>query len=129
MKMNKVMGVFSGICGLSGIALGALGAHALKGILNPSQMESFKTAVLYQLLHAIVLLFISQFPQHRLIRWSSYFFIVGIILFSGSIYGLVLGSPMGVSLWYLGPLTPIGGLFMMAGWLSIVFHFMFLKNE
>ena len=104
--------------GMLGVVLGAFGAHALRSRLAPEQLASWSTAVHYQLFHAIVLLALGLYgaATGRSLGASPWLFAVGIVLFSGSIYGLVLGS------WrWLGPVTPLGGVAMIAGWISLWF--------
>ena len=110
-----------------GVLLGAFGAHALKSILSPEKLQSYETGVRYQLIHALALIALSIYGQlnkaseivNKGIGWAAHFFIVGGILFSGSIYGLSLLSVFHPS-WsnILGPITPIGGLCFMLGWAS-----------
>jgi uncharacterized membrane protein YgdD (TMEM256/DUF423 family) len=96
--------------GLLAIALGAFGAHALRGVLEFHQTrEVWNTAVLYHLVHAPVLLWAATaepFMQGAIICWTA-----GIVLFSGSLYALAL-----TKISALGAITPIGGLLLMAGW-------------
>jgi uncharacterized membrane protein YgdD (TMEM256/DUF423 family) len=103
--------------GVTGVILGAFGAHALRARLDPAQLASWTTGVQYQLLHAIALLAIALWTQGngRSLGPTPWLFALGMLLFSGSIYGLVL-TP-----WrWLGPVTPIGGLLLIAGWLSLL---------
>lgn len=105
--------------GMLAIILGAFGAHALKKTLSKDQLKSFETGVKYQMYHAIVLLVLGgnfQFSSTP-IYWC---FTIGILLFSFSIYGLVLSDAKGKKLKFLGPITPIGGLLFVAGWLLII---------
>lgn len=104
--------------GLSAVILGAFGAHALKESLTPDQLLSFETAVRYQMYHAIILLFVNihdgfSVKQKNII---SYIFILGILLFSGSIYAIQLTSITAKSIWFV---TPLGGLFFIIGWISM----------
>ncbi len=103
---------------ITAIALGALGAHALKEILSESQLHSFETGVRYQMYHAIAMLIIglniNKFNQH--INKSLNLMTLGVICFSFSIYLLSLQETLGVSLRFLGPITPIGGLLLISGW-------------
>jgi len=96
--------------GLLAIALGAFGAHALRGMLEPNQTrEVWNTAVLYHLVHAPALLWAATaepFLQGAILCWTA-----GIILFSGSLYALAL-----TKISVLGAITPVGGLLLMAGW-------------
>lgn len=108
--------------GVTAIVLGAFGSHALKEILTFDQLKSFETAVLYQMYHAIVLLFIAIFDgisakQKQLINPFFYF---GIFFFSGSIYLIQLTSIQAKSIWFI---TPLGGLFLIAGWITMIILF------
>lgn len=101
--------------GFTGVLLGAFGAHALRGTLELHGMRSvWETAVLYQFVHAAAILFLSR---EEAPRWIGTAFTVGIVLFSGSLYVLALGGPH-----WLGPLTPLGGLGFLAGWLGLFLY-------
>ncbi len=111
-------------CGFAVIAviLGALGAHALEKVLEPQQLKSFETGVRYQLFHAIALI---AFSQVGLLTDSSknilfYFFVIGMVLFSFSIYGLSVSKWLQINLKFLGPITPLGGLSLIAGWFFVM---------
>ena len=110
--------LFSSILGSFAVVLGAFGAHLLKKILNKEQLKSFETGVKYQMYHALVLLIIGfNFKLETTSeKYMVYSFIIGILLFSFSIYGLVISSVKNKKLTFLGPITPIGGLFLIAGW-------------
>ncbi len=118
--------IFAGISGCIAIMLGALGAHALSGkvdagVITPKSLHAFETAVHYQMLHTLAIIGMIAVRD----KYPLYFktimglFMVGIILFSGSIYGLVAGDLTGVSMHWLGPVTPLGGLCFIAGWFTI----------
>lgn len=115
--------VFSAVSGICAVALGALGAHQLKGMLSPEMMDAFKTGVYYQFFHTLAVMVIAVInDDSKWLKRSSSFFIAGTVLFSGSIYGLALSSLSG-NIWkWLGPLTPLGGLCFMAGWLFLIFY-------
>ena len=102
--------ITAAVTGLLAIALGAFGAHALRGVLEANQSRDlWNTAVLYHLVHAPALLWVATaepFLQGAILCWA-----VGIILFSGSLYALAL-----TKISVLGAITPIGGLLLMAGW-------------
>ena len=105
--------------GMLAIIFGAFGAHALKKTLSEDQLKSFETGVKYQMYHAIVLLLLGfnfQFSTSAM-YWC---FTLGIVLFSFSIYGLVLSDAKGKKIKFLGPITPIGGLLFVAGWLLLM---------
>jgi uncharacterized membrane protein YgdD (TMEM256/DUF423 family) len=105
------------LLGALGVILGAFGAHALQARLSTEQLESWNTAVRYHLLHSVVLLALALFSaaSGRSIQLPGWLFSLGIALFSGSIYLLVLTGQR-----WLGPVTPAGGLLLIAGWLSLV---------
>ena len=108
---------WAGVLGATGVAIGAFGAHALKGTLEASGMrEVWETAVRYQLLHATALLGFAAWlrPAERpgaACAWAIRLWVLGTLLFSGSLYALALGGPR-----WLGPVTPIGGFALIAGW-------------
>ncbi len=107
-----------------GIVLGAFGAHALKQVLNAEQLQIFETGVRYQMYHAFALLaggvLYATFPS-RLVRLSCIFFLIGIVLFSGSLYAMTFMKIQGqVGLGGLGIITPIGGVFFVLGWLMLM---------
>jgi uncharacterized membrane protein YgdD (TMEM256/DUF423 family) len=112
---------------LMAVLLGAFGAHALKAILSPEKLQSYETGVRYQLIHALALIALAIYGQlnetklgaSKGIGWASNFFIIGMVLFSGSIYGLAYLSTIDSNLTkLLGPITPLGGLSFMLGWAS-----------
>lgn len=107
--------------GMLSVIFGAFGAHALKKILSTDQLHSFEVGVKYQMYHAIVLLGlgVSGYSISAAVYW---YFTVGIILFSFSIYSLVISDAKGKKLRFLGPITPIGGLFLVLGWLLLLIN-------
>jgi len=105
--------------GMLSVIFGAFGAHALKKLLSNEQLHSFEVGVKYQMYHAIVLLVLG-FYHHHLNAATYWCFTLGIVLFSFSIYGLVLSSAKGKKLRFLGPITPIGGLLLVTGWLLVL---------
>ena len=108
--------------GLLAVIFGAFGAHALKKILSEDQLKSFETGVKYQMYHAIVLLFVGSYfsNPNQLMSWA---FILGTLLFSFSIYGLVLSDAKGKKMKFLGPITPLGGLLLVVGWIMLLLEF------
>jgi uncharacterized membrane protein YgdD (TMEM256/DUF423 family) len=106
------------ILGMIAVILGALGSHTLKEVLRPEQLESFTIGVRYQLTHVlllIVVLLTSHFDED--VKQTSFWLtIIGILLFSGSIYLLNIQQLLGLKLSFLGPVTPIGGLFLITNW-------------
>jgi len=108
--------VAAGLLGFSGVGLGALGAHGLKATLEATgQVEGWKTGVLYQLVHAVALLALANWP-HRAVGKIGACWTAGVGLFSGSLYWLALGG----SIKLLWPITPLGGLALLAGWFLLI---------
>lgn len=110
LKLAYIAGAF---LGLTGVIAGAMGAHALEKVLDSSQMDSFETAVRFQMYHALFLIILAS-VQERIrssaLKWVTILTIAGTLLFSGSIYLLVL-TPVKV-----GIITPIGGVVLIAAW-------------
>jgi len=117
--MRKTATVFASISGCIAVIFGALGAHGLSKMdIKPESLHAYETAVQYQLLHSIAMLAIIALHT----RVTAYFktimnlLIVGILLFSGSIYILVLGDLLKINTTWVGPVTPVGGLSLIAAW-------------
>lgn len=124
--MNKSI-VISGIVMLViAIVLGAFGAHALKEHLTLEKLNTFEVGVRYQVYHGLAFLILGlsadkvQFSLKLPIR----LIFTGVILFSGSIYFLAIQEMLGVSMKFLGPITPLGGLFMIMGWILFLVKIM-----
>ena len=124
--MSQLALIFGSLFGGLAIILGAFGAHLLKKKLTSEQLQSFETGVKYQMYHAIVLLLLGFHLDlsATINTYIVYSFIIGTILFSFSIYGLVLSSANNKKLKFLGPITPLGGLFLVAGWVLLLFKFL-----
>ena len=118
---QQIVLISGAVFGLLAVIFGAFGAHALKKILSEDQLKSFETGVKYQMYHAIVLLFAGSYfkGSNQLMNYS---FIFGIILFSFSIYGLVLSDAKGKKMKFLGPITPLGGLLLVTGWATLIYQ-------
>ncbi|WP_237274397.1 DUF423 domain-containing protein [Tenacibaculum ovolyticum] len=121
MITQQVVLISGALFGMLAVIFGAFGAHALKKILSEDQLKSFETGVKYQMYHAIVLLFVGSYfkGSNQLMNYS---FIFGIILFSFSIYGLVLSDAKGKKMKFLGPITPLGGLLLVTGWATLLYQ-------
>lgn len=123
----KQLALISGsILGILSIVFGAFGAHALKKVLSEDRLSSFEVGVRYQMYAALTLLLIGynfQFVDSYE-RWAVYGILYGCILFSGSIYLLSFKDLWKVNLRFLGPITPLGGVFMIIGWLIILVTFL-----
>lgn len=103
--------------GFTGVGLGAFAAHGLRSRLEPAMLAVFETAVRYQMYHAFALVAAAwgwARWQRREFTLAGGLFVVGIVLFSGSLYGLALSGPR-----WLGPVTPAGGAAFLAGWLLL----------
>ncbi|WP_303317087.1 DUF423 domain-containing protein [Flavivirga abyssicola] len=107
--------------GMLSVIFGAFGAHALKKILSTEQLHSFEVGVKYQMYHAIVLLTIGL-NSNNIASTTYWCFTLGVILFSFSIYGLILSDAKGKKFRFLGPITPIGGLLLVIGWLLLLIN-------
>ncbi|MGB6036952.1 MAG: DUF423 domain-containing protein [Cryomorphaceae bacterium] len=110
------------------VVLGALGAHALEALISPEQLDSFKTGVRYQAWHSLALVILGFSGNHLLSKKSlkilTSLFVGGIIFFSISIYLLNTRELLGIESWksFLGPITPIGGLLLISGWMFLGFQ-------
>lgn len=117
LSILRTAGILAGIA----VILGALGAHALKETLSPQELESFETAVRYQMWHALALFALSRWSSDlKFTNWIYRLWLSGVILFSGSIYLLSTDHLYNLKLSFLGPVTPLGGLAMIAGWFLLV---------
>jgi uncharacterized membrane protein YgdD (TMEM256/DUF423 family) len=115
--MDRTFMFVGALMGFVGVGLGAFGAHALRGRLSPEMLAIFETAVRYQMYHAIALLAVAAMMSRvdgRSVVIAGWSFIVGILIFSGSLYALAL---TGVTM--LGAITPLGGLALLAGWVAL----------
>lgn len=121
--MRKTATVFASIFGCTAVILGAFGAHGLRGAdIKPESLHAYETAAHYQLLHAIALLAVVALPNMftNYFKTIAWLFILGVILFSGSIYILVLGDYLKIDLKSIaGPITPLGGLCLIIGWFTL----------
>lgn len=113
---RRLMGIGAGLAGIA-VLTGAFGAHALRDALDPQAMQLWKTAVDYQMHHALGVLalglsavFIPE-DRHNALRRSAVALLIGLTLFSGSLYALALGAPR-----LVGMITPVGGSGLVAGW-------------
>ena len=123
--MKNITLIIGATYGMLSVILGAFGAHAFKKILSVERLTSFETGVKYQMYHALLLLIIGFFFQFDTgtEKWASWCIILGVLLFSFSIYFLSFQEVLGVNLKFLGPITPIGGLLMIVGWALLISYF------
>jgi uncharacterized membrane protein YgdD (TMEM256/DUF423 family) len=114
----------AGILGLTGVSLGAMGAHALKAtLLERGMSQAWETGARYHMFHAVALLGLAGWARAAaenqnvaVTSWIARLWCAGTVLFSGSLYWLAVGGPR-----WLGPITPFGGVALMAGWLLVMF--------
>jgi uncharacterized membrane protein YgdD (TMEM256/DUF423 family) len=115
--MDRTFAALAALLGFLGVGLGAFGAHALRATLEPRDLEIFETAVRYQLIHALALLGVAwawtRWPGTATVA-AGWLFVAGVVVFSGSLYTLVLTGAR-----WLGAVTPLGGLALLAGWLAL----------
>jgi uncharacterized membrane protein YgdD (TMEM256/DUF423 family) len=117
--MERTFILIAALSGFVGVALGAFGAHGLRGRLTPEMLAVFETGVRYQLVHAVALLAVAGLMDRlggRLITAAGWLFLAGMVLFSGSLYLLAL---TGITI--LGAITPLGGVAFLAGWACLAF--------
>ena len=115
--MDRTFMFVGALMGFVGVALGAFGAHGLKGRLSAEMLAVFETAVRYQMYHALALLVLGAMMSRlegRAVIVAGWSFTAGILIFSGSLYALALS---GVTM--LGAITPIGGLAFLIGWIAL----------
>ena len=128
--MNKQLIIVASVFGILAVILGAFGSHGLKNLLDPVGIEVWKTAVSYQFYHTFALLFLALVPTTAIknVKPAAWFFVSGILFFSGSLYLISIKEILGISgLSILGPITPLGGLCFILGWSSILYSA--LKNK
>jgi uncharacterized membrane protein YgdD (TMEM256/DUF423 family) len=121
--MAQLFGLAGALYGAVGVVLGAFGAHALRNSFTPRALETWQTAVNYQLLHALALLAVYLLMRQAMsagveiglsLKIAGWAFVAGVLMFSGSLYALAFGAP-GI----FGPITPLGGVSFIVGWLSL----------
>ncbi len=124
--MNRTILITAAILGIIAIALGAFGAHGLKELISLEAQQTFETGVRYQMYHALMLLFVGGTTcLNKKIKTSIYYLVlVGVVLFSGSIYGLSTMDITGVNFKTIGFVTPIGGLLLITAWILILIGFL-----
>lgn len=126
--MVLVAQLVGALLGLLAVIFGAFGAHLLKKTFTADQLNSFETGVKYQMYHALLILMLSfnLNLETSLEKSIIYCLVIGTILFSFSIYGLCITASKGKKMKILGPITPLGGLFLVIGWGLLFYNF--IKN-
>jgi uncharacterized membrane protein YgdD (TMEM256/DUF423 family) len=129
--MNKTILITATILGITGIILGAFAAHGLKQLISAESIQTFETGVKYQMYHALFLLVIgtSNMIQLKLKKIIFYLALLGIIFFSGSIYGLATNSMSAFDFKTIGFVTPIGGLLLIAAWVVLLINFLKMETD
>jgi uncharacterized membrane protein YgdD (TMEM256/DUF423 family) len=114
-NVDRTLLLIGAIAALVGVALGAFGAHGLRGRLSPEMLQVFETGVRYHMYHALALVAAAlagaNLPGSRLVTSAGWLFAAGIVLFSGSLYALAISG-----IRVLGAVTPFGGLAFILGW-------------
>ena len=116
--MTRVFFVLGAAGAFLAVAAGAFGAHALGDRVSPDRLDTFRLGAQYQMYHALALLAVAwattQWPGPGT-TWAGWLFLAGIVVFSGTLYGIGVGGPR-----WLGAITPIGGVCFLAGWLLLL---------
>lgn len=129
MQTNRKFLVTGAIFGLIPVILGAFAAHGLKETLSEASLNSFETGVRFQMYHAFLMLILGIIITEKDNKLLFYLFLLGTILFSGSIYLLSTTAVTGVDFSAIALVTPIGGGLLIVGWFLLVLKFIKLKNK
>ncbi|WP_405199777.1 DUF423 domain-containing protein [Christiangramia sp. LLG6405-1] len=129
MQTNRKFLVTGAIFGLIAVILGAFAAHGLKETLSEDSLNSFETGVRFQMYHAFLMLILGIIITEKDNKLLFYLFLLGTILFSGSIYLLSTTAVTGVDFSAIALVTPIGGGLLIVGWFLLVLKFIKLKNK
>ncbi|MBL7774963.1 MAG: DUF423 domain-containing protein [Saprospiraceae bacterium] len=123
--MNNRTLQYAAISGALAVIIGAFGAHALKPHLSDYQIDIYEKGVQYQFVHTLAMLFAGLLPlaSGRFALWAQRFFLAGIVCFSGSLYLLACRELLPFPVAWVGPVTPLGGLAFIGGWISLLIGF------
>jgi uncharacterized membrane protein YgdD (TMEM256/DUF423 family) len=102
------------LSGAIAVGLGAFGSHGLRHIVSPESLGVWKTAVEYQFIHTLALLLVALYPNNRAFSVTFWLWVLGMVLFSGSLYVMVITGQRA-----LGMVTPVGGTMLILGWLLL----------
>ena len=129
--MNKSILITATVLGVLSVILGAFAAHGLKKLISPEALNTFETGVKYQMYHALFLLFVGSttYISCGFISAIFYLVIVGVVFFSGSIYGLATNSLSSFDFKKIAFITPIGGLLLILSWMVLLFNFIKFKPD
>ncbi|WP_350289882.1 DUF423 domain-containing protein [uncultured Croceitalea sp.] len=121
--MNKTILITGLVFGLLAVVLGAFGAHGLKRVIGPDEINTFETGIKYQMYHALFLILLSMLPNISNGTRNTVFYLVfaGVVLFSGSIYFLATNALTAFDFKKIGFITPIGGTLLIAAWGYLIF--------
>lgn len=121
--MNKKIIIIAAFLGVLSVILGAFGAHGLKESISADSIQTFETGVRYQMYHALMLLFvgINQFLSLKSKSIIFYLVLIGVVFFSGSIYGLATNELTSFDFKKIALITPFGGLFLITSWVVLLF--------
>lgn len=120
--MNEKLLIAGAVLGILGIILGAFAAHGLEKLVDADAVKTFETGVRYQMYHAFLLLIlgISSFVSLKSKKAIFYLVLIGLIFFSGSIYGLAIKSLLSFDFKIIAMITPIGGLLLIVAWIVML---------
>lgn len=129
--MNKIIFMTATILGMLAIVLGAFAAHGLKSLITIESLQTFETGVRYQMYHAFFLLIIGVLKpiNERAKRTIFYLVIIGLVFFSGSIYGLATNDLTSFDFKNIGFITPIGGLLLIIAWFILLINFVKMSTD
>jgi len=130
--MSKNLLIVGSIAGMLAVMIGAFGAHGLEGKVTSAQISAYETGVQYHFYHTFAIFIAAWLTTHfqsKIFQKAGWFFLAGMIGFSGSLYLLATRSILGIESWakILGPITPIGGTFFIIGWGMLAYGI--LKNK
>ncbi|ETN94575.1 DUF423 domain-containing protein [Zhouia amylolytica] len=129
--MNKTILGVAALLGMLAVILGAFGAHGLKKLIDADAIGTFETGVKYQMYHALLLLFVggSSYLSNGAKMTIFYLVLIGVVLFSGSIYGLATNNLSSFDFKKIGFVTPIGGLLLIIAWGMLIFNVLSIKTK
>ncbi|MDO1501803.1 DUF423 domain-containing protein [Winogradskyella maritima] len=129
--MNKFVLTTGSILGILGIIIGAFAAHGLEKLIDTEAQQTFETGVRYQMYHALFLLAVGMMPKitHKAKKQIGILVVLGILFFSGSIYGLATNNLSAFDFKIIGFITPIGGLLLILAWLFFLIKILKMKQD
>ena len=129
--MNKTILISAALLGVTGIVLGAFAAHGLKELIAPESVQTFETGVRYQMYHTLFLLFIGStvYVSTKSKKQIFYLVMIGLLLFSGSIYGLATNLLTNFDFKSIAFVTPLGGLCLIIAWVLLFINFIKIKGD